>query len=192
MTNPKSRPSGAYYALAAIPMAVALGGFLWLLLADLNSMTTDLKRVIMPGTVRVHLDRTGPHTVFYEYESQVEDRTFRTGKELKEMNCSLTLSATGTRIPLHRGPGSTSYTYSGHYSGYSVLEFALQEPGEYDISCAYAEPTVKDEVVFAIGPDKTGAIFKLVFEAILILFGGLALSALAIVAIERTIRRKPA
>jgi hypothetical protein len=124
-------------------------------------------------------------TVFYEYESRIGGQIFHTREKFKEMDCSLLNLANGAKVPLRRPRGTTSYTYTGHFSGYSVLEFRLEQPGEYELSCDYAAPARQEQLVFAIGANQAGAVFKIVSFEIFVLFLGTGVSAVGIALVYR-------
>jgi hypothetical protein len=96
------------------------------------------------------------------------------------MHCTLVNSVTGVSIPLRTPRVHTTYADTGHYSGYSVFEFRLESPGEYSFTCNYLDGSASEQVVFAVGPDNTGDIFKLVFLEMVVLFLGLGAGAAAI------------
>jgi hypothetical protein len=181
----KSQRAKAFYAFAALPFLLSVIVTGWILLANLRSMTGGLVRAIVPGKATIHLTHGGLQTVFYEYESRIGNQVFHTSESFKEMDCSLHNLANGAKVLLRRSRGGTSYTYTGHFSGYSVLEFRLEQSGEYELSCDYADPAGQQQLVFAIGADQTGAIFKLVSIEILILFLGIGVSAVGIASVYR-------
>lgn len=175
----------AYYALAAVPFLLSIIVFGWILLTDLRSMTGGFTRVIVPGKATIHLTHVGLQTVFYEYESRIGDQVFHTSTNFKEMDCGLLNLANRAKVPLRRPRGTTSYTETGHFSGYSVLEFRLEQPGDYEFSCDYTDPAREEHLIFAIGTDQTGAIFKTASIEILVLFLGIGVSAVGIALVYR-------
>jgi hypothetical protein len=181
----QNRPSRAYYALAVLPGVLAVVAFFWILFASLRSLTTNLTRVVFPGENSVQLTHIGLQTVFYEYESHAGNRSFHTSSDLEKMHCTLVNPVTGVNVPLRTPRAHTTYTLTGHYSGYSVLEFRLERPGEYDFTCNYTDQSEGQQVVFAVGPDNTGDIFKMVFVEIFVLFLGLGAGAAAIALVYR-------
>lgn len=185
----KSHQPKAFYAFAAVPFLLSVIVAGWVLLADVRSTTDGLTRVIVPGKTTIHLTQVGLQAVFYEYESRIGDQVFDTSRKFKEMDCSLLNLANGAKVPLRRPRGTTSYTFTGHFSDYSVLEFRLEQPGEYECSCDYANPSGREQLVFAIGADQTGAILTMVSIEIVVLFLGIGASALGIALVYR--KRNP-
>ena len=178
------RPTRAYYALALLPWIFTIIAFIWILLASIRAMTANLTRVIFPGETTVHLTHAGPQIVYYEYESRLGNRSFHTSDELKAMHCTLVNLITSVEIPLRNPRAHSTYTYTGHYSGYSVLEFRVETPADYEFTCNYSEGT-GEQVVFAVGPDDTGNIFKMVFVEIFVLVFGLGAGAVALAWVYR-------
>lgn len=176
------KPSGLYYVLALVPWFLAIVAFVWILLASIRTMTAKLVRVIFPGEATVQLNHVGRQFVFYEYESHVGNRSFHTGVDLKEMHCTLVSSTTKIKIPLRTPTVHTTYTYTGQYSGYSIIDFRLESPGEYNFSCEYTHAGEGEQVVFAVGPDNTS---KMVLVEIFVLFVGLGAGAVAIAWVYR-------
>jgi hypothetical protein len=150
--------------------------FFWILLASLRSLTANLTRVVFPGENSVQLTPIGPQIVFYEYESHAGNRSFRTSSDLKKMHCTLVHSVTRVDIPF-RTPRA--------YSGYSVLEFRLESPGEYSFTCNYLDGSEGEQMVFAVGPDNTVDIFKLAIVEIFVVFLGPGAGAAAIALVYR-------
>lgn len=101
------------------------------------------------------------------------------------MHGTLVNSVTGVNIPFGTPRVHTTYTDTGHYSGYAVLEFRLESPGEHSFTCNYLDGSEGEQVVFAVGPDNTVDIFKLVFVEIFVVFLGLGVGAAAMALIYR-------
>lgn len=184
-SNSQGRTGRGYYALALLPWALTFIAFVWIVVGSVRHMTANLTRVIFPGETAVQLTHVGPQIVFYEYESHMGNRAFHTSDDLKEMHCTLVNSITGVKIPLRTPKAHTTYTDTGHYSGYSVLEFRLESPGAYDFTCNYTQGKEGEQVVFAVGPDNTGAFFIFVLLGIFVVLLGLGAGALAVALVYR-------
>ena len=178
------RLSRGYYALTAIPILFSACAFGWGIVHGVNALTSGLKRVVMPGIARIRLDKAGPQIVYYEYESDFENKHFDTGQSLDAMTCRLG-DPTKTLVPLRTNGIKANYALPGRNSGYSIFSFSAKQAGEFELSCDYVEPGKQKQVVFAVGPDNSNDLFRVVLSSIFLIFAGIGLAAVVFVVIFR-------
>ena len=171
MKTIKIRPSRWLYVISfALILGAVLVGFL--IGADVLNMQDRLQRVVVPGESEITITESGEYTIFYEYQSIVNSKSFSTEKELPNLEYKLIAKTTGSQIPL-TSTGSRQTTYEGpSHSGVSTFNFDIESPGIYEFSAWYLNGQNSEKVVFAIGQ-------KLPIAK---LFGSIALIFLMIIA----------
>jgi hypothetical protein len=171
MPTIQDKTSRWYYLLAPLIFVIACVLFGLILWSGLGSINRNLVRLIVPGKTVLHLAKAGSYTVFYEYESIVGGQVFSTGESLQEINCSAQMANSNMDVPLSRPSTRTSYK-TGEASGFSVLEFQIKTPGNYDFACDYRAGQEGNQVVFAVGPGISTKIWLTVLLGIAVMFGG--------------------
>jgi len=109
--------------------------------------------VIVPGSHQIQLDR-GKYTIFYEYETVVNNRVFSTGESLGDLTVTLRPVSSSTSILVRGASADISYQF-GSRAGRSILEFSTYEPGQHILE-AYYTVGLGPEVVIAIGKSPWG------------------------------------
>lgn len=186
MLTPTSEPrlSWFYYLFAPLAMLLAIGSFVVLLFGGLKSVDRSLTRVIVPGKTRVHLEKPGWYTVFYEYRSEVDGRLFDTGEQAPAMQCNLARANIGAKVVLQRPATNANYRMN-RFAGYSVLGFQADAAGECDFSCDFQPGISGEQVVLAIGTGVTAQIFKMVISGLAVLLFGVCATGLIIAGVYR-------
>ena len=136
-----SRPSGWWYLLALVP--IAIGGIVAAvamssLLGDIEGM----KRMVVPGEATFELE-AGDYVVYGELQSTVDGVAYRASSV--QVRCILA-SPAGEPVKMTTPGSSTSYTLGG-YQGESMFEFTIATAGTYQLGCA----NEGDPAVLAIG-----------------------------------------
>ena len=160
--------------LHIIPFSLIIGAVLVGLLIDVGvlNMKDRLQRVIVPGENEIVLSESGEYTIFYEYQSIVDGKSFSTEEKLPNLEYKLIAKTTGFQIPL-TSTGSRQTTYEGpSHSGVSALNFNIESPGIYEFSAWYPNGQNSEKIIFAIGQKLPIAKF----------FGSIALIFLMVIA----------
>lgn len=150
MVNNTIKPCRWFYV---IPLVLLLGaaGAGSLLFVNVMGMQNRLERVIIPGEVELTLSEPGSYTVFYEFQSLLDNQSYSTGENLPDLEYQLQSLTDGTQITL-RPSGSSKTTYSSpDRSGISVFQFEIGTSGVYRFSGWYPEKGHGKKLVFAIG-----------------------------------------
>jgi len=170
-----TKPSRWYYVLAALVFVLgAAGGIAY---AGASLRVGANPRVVVPGTHEIQLDDSGKYTIFYEYRSLVDGRLYSTNESIPAIHVSLT--AEDTLLPIEVSKPSVTSSYgTNHYSGKSLLEFNIDERGEYILTAEYEEGKTGPDVVLAIGQTNVA---KMVIGLFAIVAVSLVLGSLIIV-----------
>jgi len=175
MNNGEIHPSRWYYGIAGVIFVggwVAFGVFLFM---NLSGMGSKLQQVVVPGKTDIALRDAGDYTIFYEYQSVVDNRVYSTAHELSGLGVTLTSKATGSLLSLVPNTSNSTYELGGR-AGTSVFEFNIIEPGAYELSASYPKGQVGPEVVLAVGHDFTVGLLTTIFGSLAIAFGSNAIS----------------
>ena len=148
--NTVERPSRWYYALG---LAIFFASSLVLLLFGYRgaaSTTGKFIRVIVPAKREITLPKAGEYIIYYEYETEVGDRSFSTGKDIPDLQYALTNKATGDDVRLLPVSHESNYV-SAQHSGIALAKFEIATPGTYTLAASYPDDKGEDEVALAIG-----------------------------------------
>lgn len=183
--KPIQPPSRGRYGIGCGVLIVGVILFVVFLFTQITGNLPQIQ-VIVPGTHEINLEKPGKYTVFYEYQSVIDNKIYATGESLSGMMVTLKSKKDFQEVVLSKPFISSTYQAGGR-AGASVLEFQIEEPGTYIFTANYPGGVSKPDVVFAIGQFK---ILGTILGALAIFFGSLAIGGLIIV---RTFlkRRKP-
>ncbi len=182
MNQHESGPSALFYGLGALVILAGLVIFVVFLMQSLTSLTglTDsLTQVVAPGTKEIEFSEPGRYSVFYEHNSVIGGRVYRTGENIHGMQCTLISRETGEEVTLSPPSGKTSY-HMGSRQGYSLLRFTIDTPGTYEFSAQYSEGA-GPQVVLALGRAFPIKAIMALMSGIGILVGTFLIGALIIV-----------
>lgn len=173
---PAKRPRPSLWWLA-LPVAVILGGALWMIFGfiGLNNQVNSLQRVPFPGQGEITLAHGGGYVVYYEGPGasgghvptgHLNVRPLTPGAEAKAIT-----------------PYSASVTYHlGGHSGVAIDTLTVSGPGRFLVSTtAQNAPAGSD---LAIGGSVGGSIVATVVPGVILLLAGLG-GILAIILVRR-------
>lgn len=148
-----SGPSRLWYLLAAVVFIAGFAGMGTVLFNSLASLGDGLVQIVVPGEKKLVLE-AGRHTIFHERQSTVDGRIFNV-ENIAGLGVDLT-SAAGDPIAL--SPASAGTYQFGGRSGSAVLQFDIEQPGEYLLSAAYREGASGPQTVLAVGKGFVGGL----------------------------------
>ena len=134
-------------------------------------------QVIVPGTHGINLEKPGKYTVFYEYQSVIDNKIYATGESLSGMVVTLKSRKYFQDVVLSKPSTSSTYQAGGR-AGTSVLEYEIEEPGTYIFTANYPGGNSNPEVLLAIGQFK---ILGTTLSSLVIFFGSLTIGGFIIV-----------
>jgi hypothetical protein len=201
----RKKPSGWYYALAAVipvfgcllAMALAYQWFPGLPGTFESKMNLDkLIQVVVPGSQDVTFPESGAYAVYYEYRSVVDGAVYASSETPPALVCSLTSTTTGADIGVVPDYVKTN-TYSTKARervGVLIRSINIDEPGAYTFSCGYAHGRSQPEIVLAVGPNFGWEFLGIAARTIVTALAGLALligsgTLAAVVVIVTAVRR---
>jgi hypothetical protein len=160
-------------------LLLGMGLFGYTLFHGITHATDSLTQVVVPGTAELALHR-GTYTVFLEEESEVNGKIYSTTQPVDGLACRVISAQNGSAIAVRRANNSTTYSVGGR-SGHSVLEFPINQDGNYTFTCDYGENAPGPEVVVAVGSGVGEAIWRTVLGALAAFFGGGAAGLIPVV-----------
>lgn len=173
------RPSW-WHCLWGLPLFLAgMGVFGYTLFEGITHATDSLTQVVVPGAAELRLHR-GRYTVFLEEESVVNGKIYSATQPVAGLTCSVSSTRNGSAIAVSQPNTSTTYSVGGR-SGHSVLEFPIEQDGNYRFGCEYGESASGPEVVMAVGSGVGEAISRTVLGALAAFFGGGAAGLIPVV-----------
>lgn len=171
-------PSKWRYLLSAL---FAIGGVFGFVVLLISNISPDL-RIVMPGTHLVEMGK-GSYTLFYEYRSELNGQVFSSDVTVPGIRV-VVISPDDTGVELTQPDVNENYDFDGR-SGYSVLEFQIEEDGIYTVAGGFPEGTIGTDIVMAIGKTDAGSLLF----AILSLVGGVLVAS--VLTISTFIGRQP-
>jgi hypothetical protein len=115
----------------------------------LNDVARQLAQVIVPGEADLTFSEPGTYTIYFEPESVVNGKVYRTSGDIAGLVVRL-YSADGEPINLVAPTLSSNYSIAGR-QGEAVLTGTIDEPGDYHLTAAYVDARDAPEAVLAIG-----------------------------------------
>jgi hypothetical protein len=184
MNNQDIKPSRWYYGLATVVFLTGVLLFTLFLFNSLSALTGGLTQLVVPTIESdITFSEAGKYTIFYEYQTVIDNKLYFTGESLSGMQCTLTRKATGHRIALSRPLARSTYSLGGR-KGVSVLEFNIDQPGIYEFSASYPEGQEGPEVVLAVGHGFLKNLIGTIVGGLAIFFGSIVIAiAIAVVTV---------
>ena len=194
MSERKARPSGWYYAVAAvIPVLGCLTAmalmYQWFpgLPGSLESKMNldDLTQVVVPGSEDITFAKSGAYAVYYEYRSVVDGVVYSSSGNPPALACTLTSRATGADVAVVPDyvPTNTYSTKDQERVGVLIRSLTIPKPGTYDLACQHLDSNTGPEIVLAVGPNFVWEFFGIAARSgVTLAAGGVALFGSALVA----------
>lgn len=146
-------PSRSHYLLGIAVLVVGLVLFAILLRTPGKAIPPEIQ-IIVPGARDLYLPEAGKYTIFYEYLSIIDGKTYSTGESLSPMLAGLQ-SRQYYKIFELSTPSRTMRYKEGGRAGVSDFEFEIESSGNYLFYTEYADDVSGSDVVFAIGKLRT-------------------------------------
>jgi hypothetical protein len=169
MEQTKIKPSRWYYLFSLVIIGVGVACFAVFMVFSIGGATKSLQRVVMPGDWNITLQQPGKHTIFYEYRSVVNGRSYVTDQKLQGLRGVVVSRETGKELTLAPPPANISYE-SG-VAGYAVMEFNVDRPGVYRFAAWYPQGSGQ-QVVLAVGQGVGGTLTASILGGVAIMLAG--------------------
>ena len=187
MNDRNVQPSVWYYGLAVLIIIIGFVAFAGSIFTGVSSVERGLMQIAAPGNAEMDLKEPGEYTIYYESQSYFNGSVYDTGGQIPGLQISVSEKASGQALTTNPDSGTT---YSiGSRSGRSITAFRVERPGLYWINTSYPKAP-GPEVVLAVGKGVVESIMFLAIEAMLLLFGTIAIAA--VITIVTYTRRKKA
>jgi hypothetical protein len=161
--------SRTYYIIGSVAGAIGVVGFIIFAIFLIHQVASSLpkNKVVVPGTENIYFAEPGVYTVYYEYQSVINNKIYSTGEELpSSVIVTLISETTGENITLMQSTMNETYK-SGGYAGASLLAFEITKPGDYVFTARYSDNHEHPEIVLAVGKSK---LFGTIFSSLVIFF----------------------
>jgi len=145
-------PSRSHYVIGIAVLVVGIVLFAILLRTPGKAIPPEIQ-IVVPGSRDLYFPEAGKYTIFYEYLSIIDNKTYSTGKALSPMLAGLQSRQYYAIIELST-PSRRRYEVGGR-AGVSLFEFEIEFPGNYLFSAEYEGDVSGPDVVFAIGKLRT-------------------------------------
>jgi len=152
----------------------------------LTHVTDSLTQIVVPGSKELNLQQ-GRYSVFLEEQSVVDGKIYSKAQSIDGLTCRVRSVQNGSSVAIENASMSTSYSVEGR-SGHSVLEFSIQQSGQYTFACDYRENAKGQQVVVAVGSGVGEGIFQTVIGSLASFFGGFGGALLVVLVIAALIK----
>ncbi|WP_010246206.1 hypothetical protein [Acetivibrio cellulolyticus] len=143
------KPSKIFYVVSGVILVIGIILFVIILISGIFSSVDKINnQVIVPGTKIIELKETGKYSIYFEYRSVIDGKVFETNN-ISGLMCSLRNAETEELIKLDNSSVNSNYSVNGR-EGKRIFEFAINEPGKYELKAWYEEGE-GEEAVLAIG-----------------------------------------
>lgn len=190
--SPKVRPSKVWYWVfgALTVLSLLAAGAIWLTgRITVENQVKSFARFLAPNEAQLRFKRAGQYTIYYEYQSQVDD-TEVDADATPPADVRLELrDASGQRVELIPFDGTTYDV--GDYQAVSLYRALIDEPGEFRLA---AGPPNLSQFAISIGRGTPPSTDSWVTAALLVgaIGAGLGILGLILIAVLRRRHRSRA
>jgi len=146
-------PGHSHYVIGVIIWMVGIILFAILLRTPRKPTPPEIQ-IVVPGSSDLYLPEAGKYTIFYEYLSIINNKTYSTGESLSPMLAGLQSRQYYEIFELSTPSRRMEYEVGGR-AGVSVFEFEIESAGNYLFYTEYAGDVSGPDVVFAFGKVRT-------------------------------------
>ena len=146
-------PSRSHYVIGIAVLVVGIVLFAILLRTPGKAIPPEIQ-IVVPGSRDLYFPEAGKYTIFYEYLSIIDNKTYSTGEALSPMLAGLQSRQYYEIFELSKPSRRMRYEVGGR-AGVSLFEFEIESPGNYFLFAEYEGDVSGPDVVFAIGKVRT-------------------------------------
>jgi hypothetical protein len=170
----KLKPSGIWYLIGSLLIAVGIAGFITLLVVGLqrtSKAVDNFARFVVPkeGTeAKIRVDQPGTYTLYYEFQSKVDGVTYKAAQDVPADLKIVAKTEVGDELPVTPAPTEVNFSFSGT-AGHSVSSVRIPAPGTFVVRVTGGNATAP--YVVSMGKGVLGRLAGYVL-------GGLAIGAI--------------
>jgi hypothetical protein len=169
------QPGIWYYGLAVLIIVLGFAAFALSIYSGITDAESGLLQIAAPGGADLFLREPGEYIIFYENNSYLDGKFYRTGEQISGLEVRVQEKATGLDLATY--PAKGSFTYSlGSRSGRSIMAFKIERAGNYQVNASYSGKE-GPRIVLAIGKGMVEGIFSSIMISMAALFGSIAIAA---------------
>ncbi len=187
MIDSKITPKKSNYSIAGGILLAGIILFTLYLSSRTNDLLDKMPQLIVPATHDVKITETGTYTLFYEYESTVDDKLYSTVPDFPSMQLQIFEVDNLITIPLLLPEAQNTFSFSDR-SGVSVAEFKIVEPATYRIIASPRQGAKQSPIVLSVSNNFSSKMFWTMVGSILI--GALFLGTSVTIAMVTWQKRK--
>jgi hypothetical protein len=169
------QPGIWYYGLAVLVIVLGFAAFAGSIYSGMTGAESGLLQMVAPGVMDLNLSEPGEYIIFYENNSYMNGKFYRTSEQISGLEVLVKEKATGLSLATY--PAKGSFTYSlGSRSGRSLMAFKIERAGDYQVNASYSGKE-GPRIVLAIGKGMVEGIFSSIIISMAALFGSIAIAA---------------
>lgn len=162
--NKKMKPGIWIYGIGVSIFLIGIAFSICFLVYNLLNLQKSSTRVVVPSKTNIVLNKQGKYTIFYEYQSVIDNKIYSTKKsDVYDLTCNLINNSTGEKIPLSECTISSNYN-TGSRKGSSLMSFNISKPGTYTLSAFYGNNKNEPRIVLAVTVSYAFSIIVLVLK----------------------------
>ena len=132
----------------------------------------DAQRVVVPGSAELRLDKPGQYTIFHEYRSTIDGKSYDASLDLTALEVTVKVKDTGQPVQMVQAWRREKYNAMSR-AGYSVYFFTIDRPGTYLLDCRYTKEMPPAVLAVSTGVGANVIAIIIVTFAVIILTGGI-------------------
>ncbi len=175
MDSNNIRPSIWYYGLAVLIIIIGFAVFAGSIYSGISDAESGLLQIVAPASADLNLSEPGEYIIFYENNSYINGKFYRTGEQIPGLEIRVREKATGLDLATYPAKGSFAYSMDSR-SGRSIMAFTAPRAGIYQVNTSYSG-SAGPEVVLAIGKGIVEGMFSSIILSLAALFGSIAIAA---------------
>lgn len=177
------------FVLGGLLIVLGIGAFGFYLYSGIKELSENVIRITAPAKTEARLDEAGVWTVFLETGSVVDGKV-STSTDLTGLVFQV-FDPSGAPVTVRESKGRSTYSF-GSRSGFSVMEFTVNQPGTYRIEATFNGRASEAPLVLTIIRDFMGRLMKVILVSLAVLLIPLLTGILIIVLtlVFRIIRRR--
>ena len=134
----KLKPSGIWFLIGSLLIAVGIAGFITLLVVGLqrtSKAVDNFARFVVPkeGTVaKIRVDQPGTYTLYYEFQSKVDGVTYKAAQDVPADLKIVAKTDAGDELPVTPASNEVNFSFSGT-AGHSVSSVRIPARGSFSV-----------------------------------------------------------